>query len=178
MNEMLPRPAVDVQGRLESQGVRYALASYATFTAARKCKVVPIGHLDQMLNGSELFTGAALDGVPQEVNDDEVAAIPDPASATVLPWKSETAWFASDLWLNGRPFEACSRGILKTGDQEAADMGYALQSRHRDGILPVPRDGRRIRAARTGTIRWTSRPTTCATMLATAYRSCRRSSKP
>ena len=126
MNEMLPRPAVDVQGRLESQGVRYALASYADIHGRSKCKVVPIGHLDQMLNGSELFTGAALDGVPQEVNDDEVAAIPDPASATVLPWKSDTAWFASDLWLNGQPFEACSRNILKRAIRKATEMGFVF----------------------------------------------------
>jgi glutamine synthetase len=126
MNEMLPRPAVDVQGRLESQGVRYALASYADIHGRSKCKVVPIGHLDQMLNGSELFTGAALDGVPQEVNDDEVAAIPDPASATVLPWKNDTAWFASDLWLNGQPFEACSRNILKRAVRKAAEMGFVF----------------------------------------------------
>jgi glutamine synthetase len=126
MNEMLPRPAVDVQGRLESQGVRYALASYADIHGRSKCKVVPIGHLDQMLNGSELFTGAALDGVPQEVNDDEVAAIPDPASATVLPWKNDTAWFASDLWLNGQPFEACSRNILKRAIRKATEMGFVF----------------------------------------------------
>jgi glutamine synthetase len=126
MNEMLPRPAVDVQGRLESQGVRYALASYADIHGRSKCKVVPIGHLDQMLNGSELFTGAALDGVPQEVNDDEVAAIPDPASATVLPWKNDTAWFASDLWLNGQPFEACSRNILKRAVRKATEMGFVF----------------------------------------------------
>lgn len=126
MNEMLPRPAVDVQGRLKSQGVRYALASYADIHGRSKCKVVPIGHLDQMLNGSELFTGAALDGVPQEVNDDEVAAIPDPASATVLPWKNDTAWFASDLWLNGQPFEACSRNILKRAIRKATEMGFVF----------------------------------------------------
>lgn len=126
MNEMLSRPAVDGQGRLESQGVRYALASYADIHGRSKCKVVPIGHLDQMLNGSELFTGAALDGVPQEVNDDEVAAIPDPASATVLPWKNDTAWFASDLWLNGQPFEACSRNILKRAIRKATEMGFTF----------------------------------------------------
>jgi glutamine synthetase len=87
---------------------------------------VPIDHLDRMLNGSELFTGAALDGVPQEVNDDEVAAIPDPASATVLPWKNDTAWFASDLWLNGQPFEACSRNILKRAIRKATEMGFVF----------------------------------------------------
>jgi glutamine synthetase len=73
--------------------------------------VKPKHHFGQMMQGSELFTGAALDGVPQDVNDEEVAAMPDPATATVLPWKPEVVWFASGLYLKGRPFDACCRGI-------------------------------------------------------------------
>jgi len=62
---------------LEEAGIRYGLASYVDLHGRPKCKAVPIAHFAQMLRGSELFTGAALDGVPQEVNDDEVAAHPD-----------------------------------------------------------------------------------------------------
>ena len=113
-----------LKARLHADGVRYALASYVDIHGRSKCKVVPIDHLDRMMKGSELFTGAALDGVPQAVNDDEIAAIPDPASMTVLPWKPDVAWFASDMWLVGKPFEACSRQILKRATAAAADMGY------------------------------------------------------
>lgn len=109
---------------LESQGVRYALASYVDLHGVCKAKAVPLPHLGQMLAGSELFTGAALDGVPQEVSDDEVAAVPDPASLTVLPWKPEIAWFASTLHLHGAPFPACSRHILERVRAQAAAMGY------------------------------------------------------
>ncbi len=109
---------------LEARGVRYALASFVDLHGVSKAKAVPLAHLDQMLRGSELFTGAALDGVPQEVSDDEVAAVPDPASLTVLPWKPDVAWFASTLHLNGKPFEACSRNILHRVRAEAAAMGY------------------------------------------------------
>jgi glutamine synthetase len=77
-----------------------------------------------MARGSELFTGAALDGVPQEVSDDEVAAVPDATSLTILPWQKEVAWFASDLHLRGEPFEACSRNVLHRVRAEAAAMGY------------------------------------------------------
>jgi glutamine synthetase len=89
-----------------------------------KAKAVPIAHLGRMLRASEMFTGAALDGVPQAVNDDEVAAAPDPSSATVLPWRPEVAWFASDLVLHGAPFEACSRNILKRALARAAELGF------------------------------------------------------
>lgn len=124
MAEKLTGAAAALKSRLEKAGVRYALASYVDIHGRSKCKVVPISHIGRMLKGSELFTGAALDGVPQEVNDDEVAALPDPDSATILSWKPDTAWFASDLWLRDAPFEACSRQILKRAVKRAADQGY------------------------------------------------------
>jgi glutamine synthetase len=111
---------------LEERGVRYGLASYVDIHGRPKCKAVPIAHFEQMLGGSELFTGAALDGVPQEVNDDEVAAHPDFERAMILPWQPDTMWFPSDLFLNGAPFESCSRQILKRVLAQAASLGYVF----------------------------------------------------
>ena len=110
------------------QGVRYALASYVDLHGICKAKAVPLSHLGSMLQGSELFTGAALDGVPQDVSDDEVAAVPDPASATVLPWHPDLVWMASDLHLRGQPFEACSRNILHRVQRQAAAMGLQFDA--------------------------------------------------
>jgi glutamine synthetase len=114
----------ELQSDLHSMGVRYALASFVDLHGVSKAKAVPLAHLGRMMAGSELFTGAALDGVPQEVSDDEVSAVPDPASAIVLPWHPEVVWFASDLHLHGRPFEACSRNILHRVRDQARTMGY------------------------------------------------------
>ncbi|WP_072394783.1 type III glutamate--ammonia ligase [Hyphomicrobium sp. CS1GBMeth3] len=116
----------DIGRKLNESGVSYMLASYVDMHGVSKGKVVPIAHLDRMMSGSELCTGAALDGVPQDVSDEEVAAHPDPASCTVLPWKKDIAWFASDLWCEGKPFEACSRNILKRALAKAGSMGYAM----------------------------------------------------
>ena len=124
MTTSSPARIAELKTRLAQQGVKYALASFVDIHGVSKTKVVPLGHLDQMMRGSELFTGASLDGVPQAVSDEEVAAHPDPDSCTVLPWNSEIAWFASDLWNEGRPFEACSRGILKRQLEQCAAMGY------------------------------------------------------
>jgi glutamine synthetase len=109
---------------LKDQGVKYAIASFVDIHGMCKAKMVPLSHFDQMMQGSELFTGAALDGVPQEVSDEEVATMPDLASATILPWNSEMVWLASDLHLQGKPFEACCRSILKSVLQQAAEMGF------------------------------------------------------
>lgn len=111
---------------LSDKGVKHALAGYVDLHGIIKGKFVPVQHLGRMLKGSELFTGAALDGVPQEISDNEVAAMPDPDSLTVCPWNPQLAWFASDLHLDGVPFEACSRNILKRQVAAAAAMGFTF----------------------------------------------------
>jgi glutamine synthetase len=126
---------------LEAKGVRYALASFVDLHGVSKAKAVPLAHLGQMLAGSELFTGAALDGVPQQVSDNEVAAVPDPSTCTVLPWQPEVAWFASDLHLQGEPFTACSRNILQRVQAEAAAMGLRFNLGIETEFFVLKRDG-------------------------------------
>jgi glutamine synthetase len=109
---------------LREKGVKYCLPTYVDLHGVPKCKAVPIDHLARMLTGSEMFTGAALDGVPQAVNEDEVCARPDPTSGLVLPWNPEVAWFSSDLYYHGQPFAACSRSILKRVLADAARLGF------------------------------------------------------
>ncbi len=111
---------------LESNNIKYLIPSYVEMHGVPKTKMVPIAHLEKMLGGSELFTGAALDGVPQDVSDEEVGAHPDSESCMIVPWRDDCAWFASDLWTKGKPFPACSRGILKRVLSDAADMGYRV----------------------------------------------------
>jgi glutamine synthetase len=116
-----------MQRELERRGVKYMLASYVDLHGIPKAKMVPLGHLPQMLKGSELFTGAALEGVPQHVHEEEVSAVPDSHAWIQLPWRKDIAWFPSNLWTRGRPFEACSRTILTRQMERAASRGYVPQ---------------------------------------------------
>ena len=116
----------DLAESLRERGVMYLLPSYVDMHGVSKSKMVPIAHIEQMMAGSELCTGAALDGVPQDVHDEEVSARPDPASCTILPWMPEVAWFASDLWCEGTPFEPCSRTILKRALAKAEAKGWTM----------------------------------------------------
>lgn len=111
---------------LETTGVTTCIASYVDMHGVSKSKFVPISHFPQMMDGSEMFTGAALDGVPQEINDEEVACMPDPASCSILPFKPDTAYFSCDLWCEGKPFEPCSRNILGRQVAKAAEMGFTM----------------------------------------------------
>jgi glutamine synthetase len=116
----------DLQNSLQKRGVKYLLASFVDMHGISKGKMVPINHLSQMSEGSELYTGAALDGLPQDVSDEELSSHPDLATCRVLPWNPEVAWFASDLWTAGKPFDPCSRNILKRVLTQAEALGYGM----------------------------------------------------
>ena len=116
----------DLKRTLFEQGVKTCIASYVDMHGVSKSKLAPISHIEQMMAGSEMFTGAALDGVPQEINDEEVACMPDPASAAILPWKPDVAHFSCDLWCEGAPFAACSRNILNRQIAKAGEMGFSM----------------------------------------------------
>jgi glutamine synthetase len=116
----------EVAERLSAAGVKYAAISFVDMHGKPKAKMVPLNHLAQAAAGSEMFTGAALDGVPQDVNDDEVAPHPDLSAGIIAPFNREIAWFPGDLWVGDTPFEACSRQILKRVTADAASLGYTF----------------------------------------------------
>jgi glutamine synthetase len=127
LNGHVPRTEVrEVAERLAAAGVKYAAISFVDMHGKPKAKMVPLAHLGQAVRGSEMFTGAALDGVPQDVNDDEVAPHPDVERAIIAPFNREVAWFPGDLWIGDAPFEACSRQILNRVTAEAAALGYTF----------------------------------------------------
>jgi len=119
-----PKNIDKLRKELESKGVKYVLASYVDMHGISKSKFVPIAHMAQMMNGSELCTGAALEGVPQDVSDEEISPRPDPDSVIILPWRPDVAWFASNLWCEGKPFAPCNRTIFRNVLDEAASMGF------------------------------------------------------
>ncbi len=111
---------------LRAKGVKYAIASFADLHGKPKGKFVPIDHLARMAAGSELFTGAALDGLPQEVSDEELSAIPDLSRWFQAPWDSRIAYFPSLLATEGELFEASSRNVLHRQLEAAAELGYTF----------------------------------------------------
>ena len=78
-----------------------------------KCKAVPIDHFVGMMQGSELFTGAALDGLGQEPSDDELSVRPDLDAITVLPWEPTVAWAPGQLYFHDDPWPMDSRTVLR-----------------------------------------------------------------
>src|SRR3954454_1997053 len=145
------------QSALRDAGVEYCLSAYVDVHGVPKAKAVPLEHFARMAAGSELFTGAAIDGLGQTPADDELSLRPDLGALTILPWQPNVAWAPGYLHLHGEPYPMCSRGILRRQLERAAAQGFVfnlgieteffLVERLETGIAPAnPRD-RLARAA-------------------------------
>jgi len=135
--------ARETEASLKSKGVKYCLASYVDVHGIPKAKTVPVEHFDRMLRGSELFTGAAVDGLGQGPQDDELAVYPDPEAITVLPWRPTVAWAPGNLKYHEEPWPMCSRTVLCRQVERAAAMGFRFNLGIECEIFLVRREGDR-----------------------------------
>lgn len=116
-------PAQETMESLKEKGVEYCIPFYVDVHGIPKTKTVPINHFDRMMRGSELFTGAALDGLGQGPHDDELAVQPDPNSVIQLPWRPDVAVIPGHLTYHEQPYAMCSRSILAKQVERAAKLG-------------------------------------------------------
>jgi glutamine synthetase len=101
-----------------------------------------------MVEGSELYTGYALDGLGQAPHDDEIASVPDLNHIVQLPWEPKVAWMSADNTFKGEPYPLNTRVALKKVLTEAAEMGFGfnlgieceifLLRQGADGSLQIP----------------------------------------
>src|SRR5579875_449220 len=112
--------------RLQEAGVEYCLSAYVDVHGVPKAKAVPIEHFERMMAGSELFTGAAIDGLGQGPADDELSLWPDLQAITVLPWEPTVAWAPGQLHFHGEPYGMCSRTILRSQLDRLAVLGLGF----------------------------------------------------
>ena len=106
------KPKRETMRSLIDKGVEYCMPLYVDVHGVAKTKTVPIDHFDRMMRGSELFTGAALDGLGQGPHDDELAVLPDPDAVMQLPWRPNIAVIPGQLTYHEQPYPMCSRTIL------------------------------------------------------------------
>ena len=142
------------QQELRAKGVKYCLGAYVDIHGIPKGKFVPIDHLPHMLDGSELYTGYALDGLGQAPNDDEIASVPDLDGLIQLPWQPEVAWMPADNTFKGQPYPLSTRVALKKVLAGAEDLGFGFNlgiecevfvlKQNADGSLEIPNPDDRL----------------------------------
>ena len=133
-----------LQRELEKKGVQYCLPAYVDIHGIPKSKSVPISHFGRAMRGSELFTGAALEGLGQDTHDDELALHPDPHAITQLPWRPTVAWMPGNLRLHDEAWPMCSRTVLQRQVDRAAKLGLRFNVGIECEFFLVRVDGRQI----------------------------------
>ena len=132
---------------LREQGVAYCLSSYVDVHGVPKAKAVPIDHFESMMGGSELYTGAAIDGLGQGPADDELSLRPDLDAITQLPWEPTVAWAPGQLHFHGEPYPMDSRTVLRRQIDRLAKHGLQFKLGIETEFFLVRREGSGITPA-------------------------------
>mgnify|MGYP000341264631 CR=1 FL=1 len=130
-----------VKQRLVDQGVRYVFGAYVDVHGVPKSKCVPIAHFEDMVDGSELYTVGALEGMGDlGPNEDECVGIPDLSGLTVLPWDTRYAVAPANLFLHDKPYSHDFRALLQRQVAEAEAMGYRVNMGVEPEVYVLRRD--------------------------------------
>jgi glutamine synthetase len=122
-----PQNADDVRRIVKDGGIDFLFAQFVDMHAKPSAKLVPAHHLDDLLQDGAGFAGFAAGDIGQGPDAPDLIAVPDVASLTVLPWRSNVARFASDVTVEDKPWPYCPRTILRSALERAASLGYELK---------------------------------------------------
>lgn len=105
----------------------FFLVSYTDLLGGTRAKLVPVTKIASVEADGALFAPFASNlGLGPDAG--EVAAIPDLDSLIVLPWQRNVAWVASDVYIDGEPFSASPRIILKKVLGQCKGLGYSYKT--------------------------------------------------
>jgi glutamine synthetase len=122
-----PQSLEEVRKRIDADGVEFLFAQFVDMWAKPSAKLVPAGHVDDLFAEGAGFAGFAAGEIGQGPHSPDMAAMPDPASYTHVPWEPTLARFASDIYVEGESWPYCPRTILKREMGRARDKGYVFK---------------------------------------------------
>ena len=107
--------------------LNFFLVSYTDLLGGTRAKLVPAAKIASVESDGAFFAPFASNlGLGPDAHD--IAAVPDPDSLIVLPWQPNVGWLASDVYLDGEPFAAAPRVILKQVLKQCVDLGYSYKT--------------------------------------------------
>jgi glutamine synthetase len=117
----------EIREKAKSGEIEFFFAQFVDMYARPSAKLVPAAHLDDLLSEGAGFAGFAAGEIGQVPSDPDIAAIPDPATFTPLPWNKSIARFACDIHVDGEEWPYDPRTILRRQLAKARDKGFDFQ---------------------------------------------------
>jgi glutamine synthetase len=121
------RTVEDVRRDAEKRGVEFYFAQFVDMHARPSAKLVPAANLDDLVTEGAGFAGFAAGDIGQFPSDPDLAAIPDLASFTPVPWEPTLARFACDIRVEGEEWPYDPRTILRRLLEQARGKGYEFK---------------------------------------------------
>ena len=133
----------DLIERLRAAGVHTLLAQFTDIHGVAKGKLVPLTHLDDLLTDGAGFAGPSIPGtgLPRVGPRAEYYARGNASTATALPWMPGVARIVCDGYVDGQPFDACPRQVLKRAAAHLAERGWHLRTGIEPEFFLLRRDG-------------------------------------
>ena len=117
----------DVRRRAEELGIEFFFAQFVDMYARPSAKLVPAEHWDGLISDGAGFAGFAAGEIGQGPHHPDIAAIPDLASFTPVPWQPNLARFACDVTVDGEEWPYDPRTILRRQLARARAKGYEFK---------------------------------------------------
>lgn len=135
----------DLMERLRAGGVHTLLAQFTDIHGVPKGKLVPMGHLDELLTEGVGFAGPSIagTGLPRTGPRAEYYARGYASTVSALPWMPGVARVVCDGFVNGQPFDACPRQVLKRAEARLAERGWHLRTGIEPEFFLLRREGER-----------------------------------
>ena len=120
--------------KLAAQGVHTLIAQFTDIHGVAKGKLVPLANADALLTDGVGFSGPSIwgTGLPRTGRRAEYYGRGSASTARALPWMPGYARIACDGFVDGEPFDACPRQVLRRQIDRLSRHGWVLQT----GIEP------------------------------------------
>ena len=122
----LPQTSILVE-KAKELGIKFFLVSYTDLLGGTRAKLVPAAKIEAVEQDGAFFCSFASNlGLGPDAP--EIAAVPDPNSLIQLPWEPTVGWLASDVYFEGKPFDAAPRMMLNRVIDQCEQMGYTYKA--------------------------------------------------
>ena len=121
-------PSLDeIQKIAKGRGVEFYFAQFVDMYGRPSAKLIPAANLEDLVQEGAGFAGFAAGEIGQMPSDPDIAAMPDLASFTLVPWEQNLARFACDITVEGEEWPYCPRTILRRQIARAKALGYEFK---------------------------------------------------